>query len=796
MAARWITPGADAPQKDVFYRFRHRIPGDGYRAPWLAISAYSSYVVWVNGRLLAATQTPNLPGNATYLRYDLADAWDPEGENLLEIQVYTMGRNCLTAAVAPPALWAEIRTLPGWLYAFDGTSEEWEWALDPSYEHGNELFLTSQLGNCFFYHDNGKEPQWRKVTVLDWGRDRLPTPQFDPQVREFPNRAPKARVCQAGFLFRPKKLPKDFTLGTIVYRDFLQGQMADWNYVAPGCQDLADYRYGAPMEFTLDLANADRLPFTWPAAPLPGSANGWFLTVDLGGETTGWLDLVIQTEKGAILDIAHGEHLTDGRVRAAVGDRNFVDRVFCERGGVLHFTHRLRRIGARYLEMHVTGCATPPRVGYLGLIPVERATPHPQPIHCEDRLVELLDKTAIRTLQCCQHEHFEDCPWREQGLYPYDSRNQALYGYPVWGNYDFVSACFALMSRNWNEAAQTIKMTSPGDIHLSIPIFGLVLFPAAWELYLNSGEWKLLEPMLPCLKKILDHVLEKAIQTPAGTLYHPGVDPEIWNFCEWQPGLDGTEADNRARHQAPYNLYLLEALHAAEKITRAGDGRRGPCFGKTPGELHKLADDLSKTCRELFWDEEKGLFRANEDPATPFHEHVQMLNVVNGVATRKQRGRIRKALYGTRRPDFPVYESTSSALPYWVWGTRILLPGKSADLLYDKILQNYRKGLLMGSDTLWETSLGGEDFLYAGSLCHGWSALPAWYLRTQVLGITPASPGYATFHFRPRPPKALSSFEGSVKTPRGPIHARWRRLPDGTLQTEITSCPKACRLLP
>ncbi len=793
MYACWITPGDDAPQKDAFYRFRGRMDGYGISAPWLAISAFSSYVLWVNGHLIAATQTPNIPGDATRLGYELGDLWNPDGENLIEVQLYVMGRNCLTAAVAPPALWVGLYTFRH-LVLLEQTSEHWECALDPSYEHGNELFLTSQLGNCFFYHDNGKEPEWKKATLLDW--DLAPTPQFDPQVQEFPERAPKAHVCQAGFLFRPKKFPKDFTLGTIVYRDYLQGQMADWNYVSPDCKDLADYRYGAPMDFTLDRANADRLPFTWPAAPISDGANGWFLIVDLGGETTGWLDLVVQTEKGAILDIAHGEHLTDGRIRCAIGDRNFVDRIYCERGGVLHFTHRLRRLGCRYLEMHITGCKETPRVGYLGLIPVERATPRPYPIHCEDQLVELLDKTAIRTLQCCQHEHFEDCPWREQGLYPYDSRNQALYGYPVWGNYDFVSACFKLLSKNWNKGAQTIKMTSPGDIHLSIPIFGLVLFPAAWELYLNSGEWKLLAPMLPCLKKILDCALKKTLQTPAGTLYHPGEDPEIWNFCEWQPGLDGTEADGKARHQAPYNLYLLEALHAAEKIAREGAKLHFPCFNEIPSELHSLSNALKKTCRELFWDEEKGLFRTNEDPTTPFHEHIQMLNVVNGVASPKQCVRIRQALYGKERPDFPIYESTSSALPYWVWGTRSLLPGKSADLLYNKILQNYRKGLLIGSNTLWETALGGEDFCYAGSLCHGWSALPAWYLRTQVLGITPASPGYATFHFQPSAPKALSSFEGYVKTPHGPIHARWQRLPNGTLHSEIVSCPKACRLIP
>ena len=30
-----------------------------------------------------------------------------------------------------------------------------------------------------------------------------------------------------------------------------------------------------------------------------------------------------------------------------------------------------------------------------------------------------------------------------------------------------------------------------------------------------------------------------------------------------------------------------------------------------------------------------------------------------------------------------------------------------------------------GATSVWETSLGAEDFHRAGSLCHGWSAVPA-----------------------------------------------------------------------
>ena len=34
-----------------------------------------------------------------------------------------------------------------------------------------------------------------------------------------------------------------------------------------------------------------------------------------------------------------------------------------------------------------------------------------------------------------------------------------------------------------------------------------------------------------------------------------------------------------------------------------------------------------------------------------------------------------------------------------------------------------------GATTFWETEKGATDFDGAGSLCHGWSALPIYYLN-------------------------------------------------------------------
>ena len=44
--------------------------------------------------------------------------------------------------------------------------------------------------------------------------------------------------------------------------------------------------------------------------------------------------------------------------------------------------------------------------------------------------------------------------------------------------------------------------------------------------------------------------------------------------------------------------------------------------------------------------------------------------------------------------------------------------------IIDEIRTNYGEMSEYGSDTVWETVVGESDFDNAGSLCHGWSAVP------------------------------------------------------------------------
>ena len=51
-------------------------------------------------------------------------------------------------------------------------------------------------------------------------------------------------------------------------------------------------------------------------------------------------------------------------------------------------------------------------------------------------------------------------------------------------------------------------------------------------------------------------------------------------------------------------------------------------------------------------------------------------------------------------------------------------------IILEQIEKLYVPMLEFGSTTVWETEIGQSDFDNAGSLCHGWSAIPIYYYHT------------------------------------------------------------------
>jgi alpha-L-rhamnosidase len=98
-----------------------------------------------------------------------------------------------------------------------------------------------------------------------------------------------------------------------------------------------------------------------------------------------------------------------------------------------------------------------------------------------------------------------------------------------------------------------------------------------------------------------------------------------------------------------------------------------------------------------------------------------------------------------------------------------------------QLLQDEWGPMTTGPDggTMWE-KLAPDGTINGGgtSLAHAWSTGPTPALTSYVLGVTPASPGYATWRVAPQP-GSLSWAEGVVPTPHGGISVKWASSPAG-----------------
>ena len=268
-----------------------------------------------------------------------------------------------------------------------------------------------------------------------------------------------------------------------------------------------------------------------------GEVGGAYAIVDLGAEVCGYLVLEVEAERdGVVIDIAHGEHLADGRVRCWVGGRNFADRYVC-RAGRQRWLMPMRKLGCRYLELHVSGeLSGAVRLVYAGVrgadYPVERRGD----FGCDGAVHERVLAVAERTMRLCMHEHYEDCPWREQGLYAFDSRLQALFGYYLFGEYDFPRESWRLLGQGVREDGY-LELCAPAKVPLTIPGFSMAWICAVRDHWWYSGDEALVREFGGQMAEML-RVYSMSRRDERGVMVGHG-DRAYWDFYEWAEGLDG-----------------------------------------------------------------------------------------------------------------------------------------------------------------------------------------------------------------------------------------------------------------
>lgn len=285
--------------------------------------------------------------------------------------------------------------------------------------------------------------------------------------------------------------------------------------------------------------------------------------------------------------------------------------------------------------------------------------------------------------------------------------------------------------------------------------------------YLYTGDTAFVRQEWPVVERELAW---NATQVDAnGLIVTDGETGRDWDFYDGAKTGEVTE----------YNvLYYKALIDGASLATAAGQTAQAATYTQRAAALRTAINT------RLF-NNTTGLYNISNTVTTGVAQDANSLAVLYGVAPAEKNAsilaKLKTALWGTYGP-LPYsadlgYQKTVS--PY-VSGYELNARLANNDTANAQALMSAEWGHMIapGPDndsTMWENidAADGTPGLGTGtSLAHGWSTMPTSALSGYVLGIQPASPGYATWTVQPHL-GSLAWAQGQAPTPHGPVQVSW-----------------------
>ena len=425
--------------------------------------------------------------------------------------------------------------------------------------------------------------------------------------------------------------------------------------------------------------------------------------VDLGEETVGFLELDFQDKVSQPICIAFAERLTDGKVKYDLTLPNsiYVYKFcshFISRVGQNTYINTVLRFAGRYIQLY---CQKTLTINFAGLRMVERNVKAKKK-NIKDADLQKIYDISVKTLKCCMHEHYEDCPWREQALYTLDAKNQMLCGYKVFEDTNFQRENLLLISQGLMKdglLSLCFPMDIEMEIHYPIPVYSLI-FPLQVHDYIkHTNDTTILSEVKECIYAIM--------QTFTNRIAANGLIPDFgkgyWNFYDWAINYGvGSERDEQ-RYNLLLNCFYVYACESCNALYGMGIDTQ----------------PLKQAIVANFYNPRKNMFRVNigEETYSCFGNSMAVLIGLGNDGL----------LEILQRCDEQIEITLPTTSFYY---DALLTAGdKYKHFIIQDIKKKYQPMLKLGATTFWEIA-NLEQLGETGSMCHAWSALPAYYFWT------------------------------------------------------------------
>ncbi|MBU0715948.1 MAG: hypothetical protein KJ964_11380 [Verrucomicrobia bacterium] len=493
--------------------------------------------------------------------------------------------------------------------------------------------------------------------------------------------------------------------------------------------------------------------------------------IDLNDYYCAYTDLVVSEGRNAVIKIEWAEALYRDPLADDKGNRDEVfgkffigdgDTFIADGGSQRHFETFWWRSG-RYLRISVITGESSLLIEKLAVRETRYPLDYEGALDCDNKELLKIVRPAVRSLQECMHETYMDCPHYEQMMYVGDTRIMALAGYVISADRRMQQKAIELGASSIQVDRGDILSRYPSRVAQFFTISALAWIDMVYDFFLwrNADD---VRRYLPAMRFLM-HSFE-------GLFDGHGLirGTRMWNYIDWASGWPGgVPPDGDTGAIAHINLLYLLAL---QKMTALEE-----YFGEDllAERNRRQAADLKQAILNYFWDDSREML-ADQVSRKTYSEHAQVLAVMADLLDDRKKAGITEKLVEEKLIKTSVYFNH-----YYFEAAGLL--GRM-DLFFRRLDSCYGAMLKQGCRTFFETPDP------ARSDCHGWGVSPMFHFLATMLGIRPASPGFANVAIKPRPGN-LRRLSGALPHYRGMIHVDLQ-IEEGKIEGKV-SLPKGVK---
>lgn len=582
-----------------------------------------------------------------------------------------------------------------------------------------------------------------------------------------------------------------------------------------------------PIEEKLDLNGPENLLSASGVSVLPPCGKMVHLILDFGTEQVGQIEFSLDAPAGTVIDLHAFEMITDNGIKYMGGFQTM--RYVC-REGKQAFRSRRRR-GFRYLSLYVYGHDRDVVLDYIRVMETRYPT-RAGDFTCSDETLCRIYDMSVRTAEVCMLDLYVDCPGYEQNPWTGDARVTGLVNLLNFGAFEFDAQYLRLIAESIEDGVcRNYRPNNPkyqAGMYLPcacfptypegcIPVWSFMWFLQVCDHYECTGDKTLLADVFYAIRETFDRC--EKMTDDRGLFDMQGA----WNLIEWANNdlsfygeatannvmlsyclgkaaeiADILEETALSEHYRSLSVRYREAVnrfcwddekrayvdtvrdeYAYERYCAYMDSREMEKISYTAFASQNRISVQSNTMALLYDcvpDDRR------EETARFLIDNIETGNYVAGTPANRTFGvpTDREAPDGYVHIGSPFFLFFALEALYKLGYDSLALKSQRRD--WGEIL---RRGIA----TCIEAFFSGDS--EPRSAAHAWSASPAVFLISEILGVKPIKPGYREFVVEPKA-SGLDFAKGSVPTPFGLIRVEWKKQPEGGIEIRCDA-PEECR---